>query len=80
MNELHRSEGTIRLAGASSWIKSSLSHANGNCLEAVGLPGGQVGVRDSKDIGGPVLQFSPEEWQAFLNRARNGEFDNFATQ
>jgi hypothetical protein len=57
-----------------SWTKSSLSHANGNCVEVADLPGGQVGMRDSKDVNGPVLLFTPEEWHAFLHGARNGEF------
>lgn len=60
-----------------SWIKSSLSFSNGNCVEVASLPGGGVGVRDSKDPSGPVLQFTPGEWHAFLGGARNGEFDQF---
>lgn len=59
----------------SPWTKSSLSHANGNCVEIADLPGGLVGMRDSKNITGPVLDFPPEEWQAFLGGARNGEFN-----
>lgn len=57
------------------WVKSSLSFANSNCVEVADLPGGQVGVRHSKDIGGPVLRFTADEWRAFLGGARNGEFD-----
>ena len=41
------------------WVKSSLSFSNGNCVEVAGLPGGQIGVRDSKDVTGPVLSFTP---------------------
>lgn len=59
------------------WTKSSLSYANGQCLEVADLPSGTVGVRDSKDAGGPILQFTPIEWKAFIGRAKNGEFDNF---
>jgi hypothetical protein len=59
-------------------MKSSLSFANGNCVEIASLAGGQVGVRDSKDIKGPVLRFSPAEWDAFLGGVRNGEFDSFS--
>jgi hypothetical protein len=40
--------------------------------------GGQVGMRDSKNITGPVLGISREEWRAFLGGIRNGEFDNFS--
>ena len=60
-----------------SWIKSSLSFSNGNCVEVASLPDGGIGVRDSKDPSGPVLQFTPGEWHAFLGGARNGEFDHF---
>jgi hypothetical protein len=59
------------------WVKSSLSFSNGNCVEVTELPGGSVGVRNSKDPGGPVLRFTREEWDAFLGGARLGEFDRF---
>ena len=61
----------------SSWVKSSLSFANGNCVEVSDQPGGAIGVRNSRDRAGPVLRFTPEEWQAFLGGVRNGEFDDF---
>ena len=59
------------------WVKSSLSFSNSNCVEVANLPGGQVGVRHSKHTEGQVLQFTPDEWQAFLGGARNGDFDSF---
>ena len=58
-----------------AWIKSSLSFSNGACVEVASLPGGQVGVRNSRDCGGPVLAFTPAEWHAFIGGVRNGEFD-----
>ena len=61
-----------------SWIKSSLSYANNACVEVASLPGGQVGVRNSRDSTGPVLRFTPDEWHAFTGGVRNGEFDRFA--
>jgi Domain of unknown function (DUF397) len=61
-----------------SWVKSSLSFSNSNCVEVASLPGGGIGVRDSKDPEGPVLRFTPGEWKAFLGGARYGEFDRFA--
>lgn len=61
------------------WIKSSLSFSNGNCVEVTELPGGTVGVRNSRDPEGPVLRFTPGEWAAFLAGARRGEFDRFGT-
>ena len=59
------------------WIKSSLSYANGNCVEVSELEQGAVGVRNSRDREGPVLRFTPEEWRAFLGGVRKGEFDDF---
>ena len=56
------------------WVKSSLSFANGNCVEVAGLPDGGIGVRNSRDPYGPVLRFTPDEWRAFLGGVRNGEF------
>jgi hypothetical protein len=60
------------------WIKSSLSYANGNCVEVASLPDGEIGVRNSRDSAGPVLRFTPNEWRAFLGGVRNGEFDSFS--
>jgi hypothetical protein len=59
------------------WVKSSYSYASSNCVEVAGLSDGLIGMRDSKDASGPVLQFSGAEWQAFLGGIRNGEFDQF---
>jgi hypothetical protein len=61
----------------SAWVKSSLSFANGNCVEVSDLAGGTIGVRNSRDREGPVLRFTPNEWYAFLGGVRKGEFDGF---
>ena len=58
------------------WIKSSLSFSNSNCVEVADLPGGAIGVRNSRDAKGPVLLFTSGEWRAFLGGVRNGEFDD----
>jgi Domain of unknown function (DUF397) len=65
------------LGSESHWIKSSLSFSNGNCVEVASLPDDEIGVRDSKDVVGPVLRFTPAEWHAFIGGVRNGEFDHF---
>jgi hypothetical protein len=56
-----------------TWIKSSLSFSNGNCVEVASLPGDKIGVRNSRDPDGPVLTFTPGAWAAFVGRARRGE-------
>jgi predicted carbohydrate-binding protein with CBM5 and CBM33 domain len=58
------------------WVKSSLSFANGDCVEVASFADGRIGVRDSKDTEGPVLRFTSAEWNAFIGGVRNGEFDN----
>jgi hypothetical protein len=60
------------------WVKSSLSLANGDCVEVASMPGGRIGVRDSKDVTGAILRFTPGEWDAFLEGVRKGEFDRFS--
>lgn len=61
------------------WVKSSLSFANGNCVEVADLAEGEIGVRNSRDPGGAILRFTSDEWQAFIGGVRNGEFDRFGT-
>jgi hypothetical protein len=63
-------------AEASPWVKSSLSYANGDCVEVATLPDGRIGVRHSKALDGPILRFTPSEWRAFVGGVRRGEFDN----
>jgi hypothetical protein len=53
--------------------QSSLSFAS--CVEVATLPDGMIGIRNSKDSEGPVLRFTPGEWNAFLAGALRGEFD-----
>lgn len=62
----------MNLSGA-AWRKSSRSGTNA-CVE-VAVIDGKVAVRDSKDRGGPVLEFTPLEWDAFVGGVRDGEFD-----
>jgi hypothetical protein len=49
------------------WRKSRHSGPDGNCVEVAFLGDGNVAVRDTKDRGrGPVLGFTPGEWDAFV--------------
>jgi hypothetical protein len=57
-----------------AWRRSLRSQAQGNCVE-VAMLDGITAIRDSKDPAGPVLLFSPGEWDAFLAGAKGGEFD-----
>ncbi|WP_219414987.1 DUF397 domain-containing protein [Pseudonocardia nigra] len=48
----------------------------GSCVEVGLLPGGSVAVRDSKDPErSTALEFTPEEWAAFVSGVKSGEFD-----
>jgi hypothetical protein len=58
-----------------TWIKSTRSGANGQCVEVAFLADGRVSVRDSKQHGaGPELTFLPGEWDAFIEGVTDGEF------
>ena len=56
------------------WRLSSYTRQGNSCVEVAVLPHG-IAVRDSKDPGGPVLDFTPAEWRAFIAGVRDGEFD-----
>jgi len=56
------------------WRKSSRSGSNGQCVE-VRNQGNAVQVRDSKNPTETILTFNPDEWRAFLDGAKSGEFD-----
>jgi hypothetical protein len=58
------------------WKKASRSNGTGgnNCVEVAFLDTG-VAVRDSKNRTGPALMFTQAEWTAFVDSAKDGEFD-----
>jgi Domain of unknown function (DUF397) len=59
-----------------TWRKATRSSGQGgDCVEVAELPTGGRAVRDSKNPEGPKLLFTPGEWAAFLDGAKNGEFD-----
>lgn len=49
------------------------STGNGNGVE-VAVTSALIGVRDSKDLAGPVLAISPAEWSALLTGIQHGRF------
>jgi Domain of unknown function (DUF397) len=63
--------------GQPKWVKSSLSFANGNCVEVMVFDDGSADVRNSRKPEEGVLHFTPGEWAAFIGGVRNGEFDRF---
>ena len=54
------------------WRISSYSANGSTCVEVARNLPGIVAVRDSKDRHGATLTFTPEEWQAFTARLRQG--------
>jgi hypothetical protein len=63
-------------ADPTEWVKASASGANGQCVE-MRQRGGTVEVRDTKDRGtGPSLGFTRAEFAAWLEGAKQGEFDH----
>lgn len=64
------------LADGASWQKSSYSAMNGNCVEIGRLRFDRIGVRDTKDHGGPVLIFTNAEWSVFIDGVKSGQIDN----
>jgi hypothetical protein len=69
------------LTGA-TWRKASAGGATDEAsVEVAVVPGTKEGsdrviaMRDSRQPGGPVLIFTPEEWRAFAAGVQDGEFD-----
>jgi hypothetical protein len=59
-----------------AFTKSTHSSTDGSCVEVANdVACDKILVRDSKDPSGPVLTFTPPEWEAFLAGTKDGEFD-----
>ena len=58
------------------WRKATRSNNNGACAQVRADGQGGVQVRDSKlGEASPILSFTAVEWSAFLDGAKDGEFE-----
>ncbi|MEV6149018.1 DUF397 domain-containing protein [Nonomuraea sp. NPDC052129] len=59
-----------------AWRKATRSTGNGgDCLEVAPLSNGRVGIRDTETPEQAPFVVRAEVWAAFVDGARNGEFD-----
>jgi Domain of unknown function (DUF397) len=54
----------------------AVKSGGGNCVQ-VARRDSVIMIADSKHPGGPVLSYTLQEWDAFLDGAKKGEFDDF---
>jgi hypothetical protein len=59
-----------------AWRKARRSTGNGCRVEVTEAANGMIVVRNSKDRRGPAVKYTADEWNAFIVRAKNGEFDD----
>ena len=63
----------MRVREQLTWLSANRCES-GACVEIAFATDGTVHVRDSKDRAGPVLRFTPAEWEAFRLGVLDGEF------
>jgi hypothetical protein len=55
----------VATVDGAAWRTSSRSNNGGDCVQVTDV-GPVIAVRDSKDPGGPHLDFTPAEWHTFV--------------
>lgn len=58
-----------------SWYIATMS-GGGNCVR-VKSQDGMIVLGNSRFVDGPFLSYTHDEWAAFLDGAKKGEFDRF---
>jgi len=61
-------------SGQDSWRTATMS-VGGNCVQ-VKSQNGMIVIRNSRLADGPYLSYTHDEWAAFLDGAKKGEFDD----
>jgi Domain of unknown function (DUF397) len=56
--------------------RTAAKSGGGNCVQ-VARRGGEIMIADSKHPSGPMLSYTVQEFDAFLDGAKKGEFDDF---
>ena len=74
MSQITNGVPASRLRGV-TWRKSRHSNPSGNCVELAELPAGGVAVRNSQQPSGPALIYPGAEVATFIQRVKDGEFD-----
>ncbi|MCA1655231.1 MAG: DUF397 domain-containing protein [Pseudonocardiaceae bacterium] len=58
------------MPASTSWRKSTFSEGGASACVEVAFAEARVGVRDSKNVGGPLLIVSPTIWLRFVHASR----------
>jgi metallophosphoesterase superfamily enzyme len=58
--------------------RTAVKSGGGNCIQ-VARRQDVIMIGDSKHPSGPVLSYTLQEWDAFLDGAKKGEFDDLLT-
>lgn len=59
-----------------AWQKSRRSNSRGACVEMAKLSDGSIAMRNSRFPTGPALVYTPDEIDALIGGAKDGDFDN----